>query len=52
MRRMALPVELPAEEVRFLGEIADEKHCTLNDMIEEAVARHVEVERRKRLREV
>lgn len=48
MTRMQVPVELPIDEIRFLGDLAEQKHCTLGDMIEEAVAVYAERERRRR----
>jgi hypothetical protein len=47
MRRIGISVELPSEEVQFLGELADLKHCTLGDMIEEAVALFAEQQRER-----
>lgn len=41
MRRIEVSVDLPREEVRFLGELAERKRCTLAEMIEDAVAVYV-----------
>lgn len=37
MRRIEVSVDLPKEEVQFLGELAERKHCTVAEMVEEAV---------------
>lgn len=37
MGRIKLSVELDVDEVEFLGELAERKHCTLAEIVEEAV---------------
>jgi hypothetical protein len=37
MKRIELALDLPEDELLALGEIAEQKHCTLPEMVEEAV---------------
>jgi hypothetical protein len=41
MQRVEISVDLSTEEVQFLGELAERKHCTLAEMVEEAVAVYI-----------
>ncbi len=45
MERLEICAALPKEEVQFLWELAEERHCTVAEMVEEAVARFVARER-------
>lgn len=51
MHRIAVSVDLPRDEVRFLGEVAERNRCTLEEMIEDAVANYVSRLRERDARE-
>lgn len=48
MRTIQLTVDLPRDDVHFLADLAEAKRCTLQEMIEEAVAVFAGTERRMR----
>jgi len=41
MSQIAVSVDLPSEEVRYLWEVAERKRCTFEEMIEDAIAVYV-----------
>lgn len=47
MHRVTVPIELTPEEFQALGEIANQKHCTPNEIVEEAVNIFVERQRNR-----
>ncbi|MFO0946451.1 MAG: hypothetical protein U1D30_10955 [Planctomycetota bacterium] len=47
MRTIQVSAELPRDDVLFLANLADEKRCTFEEMLEEAVAQFVAAQRRR-----
>ena len=47
MRTIQVSANLPRDDVLFLANFADEKRCTFEEMLEEAVAQFVAAERRR-----
>lgn len=52
MYRIPVTLDLPAEELQFLGELAELKHRTLADLLEEAVIQFAERQRERSSRAI